>query len=204
MSSEKLFYSRGLCLEGGYTLGDVSVLSGDLVWVNSDNPMDLDVFVAFILGLVKIKEGRANISGKEIKDIPYDVVSYFDLVNWHPRLASINDLVNILAHSRRLQSSFVLNEFKRILNGIGAGYALNLSLDKMTRATKVMLSTALVMSIPSLIMLLIDPFEVLDKESGLFLDAEIKNIVNDGSSVFILSSTEPGFYNKSIKVGIKA
>jgi ABC-type multidrug transport system ATPase subunit len=203
MNSEKLFYSRGLYLEGGYVLKDVSVLSGDVVWVNSDNPVELDVFIAFLLGLVKIEEGNANISGRKIKDLPHNIVSYFDIVNWHPKLASINDLVNILAHSRGLQSSFVLNEFKRLLNGIGAGYAVNLSLDKMTRSTKIMLSTALVMSMPSLIMLLVEPFEVLDKEASIFLDAEIKNLANDGSSIFILSGTEPIFYNKSIKVGIK-
>ena len=203
MSSEALFYSKGLCIDGGSVLQDISVLSGDVVWFASENPLAFELFTAFILGLIKVRKGRVNVCGKDINAIPHNVISYFDIVNWYPELGSIDSLVNVLVYSRGLQPSFVLNEFKRILSGIGGAYALNLSLNEMTHTTKIMVSTALVMSMPSLIMLLHNPFEYLDKEGKVFLDTEIRNVSNDGSSVFILSDAEPAFYNKSMEMVLK-
>jgi ABC-type multidrug transport system ATPase subunit len=209
MNSQALFKTKGLCLEGGYVFDDVSVLPGEVLWINSENPFELDIFVAFILGLINIKSGKGSVfgkklvSGKKISALPHGIVSYFDIVNWYPELKTIEALINVLAHSRGLQSSFVLTEFKRLLHGIGAAYALNLELNKMTRVTKMLLSTALVMSMPSLIMLLIEPFEALDKDGANFLDKEIKNVARDGSSVFILSGSEPSFYDSLIKIGKK-
>jgi len=203
MHSNALFHSKGLVIDGGLAIDDISVIPGDVVWCDSDNPMSFDIFSSFIMGLLGSKKGSAKISSKEMSAVPHTVISYFDIVNWHPHVSSISSLINVLSYSRGLHAPFILNEFKRILSGIGGGYALNLSIGKMTRITRGMVSTSLVMAMPSLIMLLIDPFDGLDNEGAEFLKKEIATTANDGSAIFIMSSLEPPVYNRSMIMEMK-
>lgn len=199
--TDKLLILDGVSIYKDIKIPDLYLSSGELLWIETQNDLEADVFVSFMFGLFPLKKGRAWFSGMSINkntDLP---ISYIDLSRWHPKSDTLEGFVKTMAYAKGMQVSYVLNDFKRILEGVGASYALDLSFDEMRSATKKIVSTCITLSMPQLLMILLDPFTGLDKENSLFLAEQIKKISVDGSSFIILSDTEVPVSAKHIKMG---
>ena len=71
----------------------------------------------------------------------------------------------------------------------------------MSANTKIMVSTAATLSMPRLLVILMEPFTGLDKDGISFISDEIKKTALDGSSFIILSDSEPSIHSKHVKMG---
>ena len=199
MKTDDLLIIKDVLISKSLRLPDISLSSGDVLWLQTDNNLQADLFSSFMLGLFEIKKGKATLAGTDISKNT-KTVSYIDISRWNPNAETVETFIKFLAHAAGFQISSVMNEFKRILEGMGAKYALDLNFDKMSVNTKIMVSTATSLSMPRLIVMLLEPFTGLDKEGASFISDEIKKTALDGSSFIILSDSEPPVHNKHVKM----
>ena len=193
MKTDNLLTIKDVVINKGLKLPDITLSSGDILWLQTDNNLQADVFSSFMLGLFEIKQGKATLAGNDItRNIK--IISYTDISRWNPKTDTVATFIKLLAHAGNFQISSVMNEFRRILDGMGAGYALNLN-------TKIMVSTATTLSMPRLVVMLLEPFTGLDKEGIAFISNEIKKTALDGSSLIIISDSEPSVHSKHVKMG---
>ncbi|MFH1223229.1 MAG: hypothetical protein V1647_02670 [Pseudomonadota bacterium] len=197
--SEPLLVANNVLLQGGVKIPNLSVLPGDILWLECENNLHSDIFVSFMLGLLKIRSGTATLSGNNIT-LPgnHKVISYFNITA-HKYMDDVEKMVKLFAHSGGLEFSSAASEFKRILNGIGAGYALSVKSEEIAPATKKIIQTAMSVAMPSLLLLLDEPFTGLDTDGILFLKTELQNLVKDGTAVIIMSELEPPLNSKKLK-----
>ena len=200
MKTDNLLTIKDVVINKGLKLPDITLSSGDILWLQTDNNLQADVFSSFMLGLFEIKQGKATLAGNDItRNIK--IISYTDISRWNPKTDTVATFIKLLAHAGNFQISSVMNEFRRILDGMGAGYALNLNFDEMSVNTKIMVSTATTLSMPRLVVMLLEPFTGLDKEGIAFISNEIKKTALDGSSLIIISDSEPSVHSKHVKMG---
>jgi len=200
MRTDNLLTIKDVVINKGLKLPDIMLSSGEILWLQTDNNLQIDAFISFILGLFDIKKGKATLSGNDVtKNVK--IISYTDISRWNPKTENVVTFIKLLAHAGNFQISSVMNEFKRILDGMGAGYALNLSFEEMSANTKIMVSTAATLSMPRLLVILMEPFTGLDKDGISFISDEIKKTALDGSSFIILSDSEPSIHSKHVKMG---
>ncbi|MEI6092380.1 MAG: hypothetical protein WCQ47_01705 [bacterium] len=186
---DKLLILEGVQIHDDIRIPDVSLSSGEVVLVQTQNDLEADVFISFLFGLFPLKTGKAWFSGASLAEYKHGLISYVDLSRWHPKIDNLEHFIKTMAYAKGLQVSYVLNDFKRILEGAGASYALDLSFDEMKPATKKVVSTCITLSMPQLLMVLLDPFFGLDKDNSLFISEQIKKIATDGSAFIILADT---------------
>ena len=196
MRQDKLLITDGVLIRKDFGLPDLSLSSGDVLWLETENELQADVFISFMLGLLDVKKGKAFIGGSSIKESTRKTISYIDLSMWNPKMDSLEDLVKLLAYDNGFQVSAVMNEFKRLLSGLGTVYATDMNFDEMSIGTKRIVSSAISLAMPQLIIMLVEPFMNLDKDSIFFMEQEIKRIALDGTSIIILSDTQPPVYSE--------
>ncbi|MCX6111756.1 MAG: hypothetical protein NTY22_00485 [Proteobacteria bacterium] len=199
MKIDNLLTMKGVFIHKGVKLPDVTLSSGDVLWIQTENNLQADLFTSFMLGLFEPKVGKAVLAGTDIRDAK-GTVSYIDISRWNPRIDSVETFIKLLAYDGGFQISSVINEFRKILDGMDSGYILNMSFEEMSVSTKNIISTAISLSMPKLIIILLEPFAGLDKKAISFIGGEIKKIVLDGSSFIILSDSEPPVYSKHVKM----
>jgi len=199
MRTDNLLTIKDVVIDKGLKLPDITLSSGDIMWLQTDNNLQSDLFISVMLGFFDIKNGKATLAGNEISKNT-KIISYTDLSRWSPKTETVETFIKLLAHAAGFQISSAVNEFKRILEGMGAAYALNLNFDEMSSNTKLMVSTAITLSMPRLVVMLLEPFTGLDKEGVAFINNEIKKTALDGSSFIILSDSEPSVHSQHVKM----
>jgi len=198
--SNPLLITSDVELDRGIRIPDMSISSGEIFWLECENHLCADVFASFMLSLLKIKKGDATLSGLNIdlhKD--HSVISYLNL-NWSIYVDDVQKLVKYMAYSGEHKFSSAMNEFKRILEGLGSAYILDMKLSEMTPATKRITSTSISLALPSLIILLEEPFLDIDETGSAFMKKELDNIIADGSSIIIMSESAPPSYMNKAKL----
>jgi ABC-type multidrug transport system ATPase subunit len=202
MRTDTLLKTDDVFIKKDIRIPNVSLSSGDVLWMEMENDLQADVFVSFMLGLLDVQRGKALIAGGDISKNSPKAVSYIDVSRWNPKIGSPESFIKLLAHANGLQVSAVMSEFRRMLDGLGGAYALSINFEEMNVGTKRMVSTAASLSMPRLIILLLEPFMGLDADGSAFIEHEIKRIAMDGSSLIILSGSEPPVCSKHKKLGI--
>ena len=192
--NNKLLIFRDVMVDKCVKLPDMDVASGEHVFVRVEHELLASLFVSALLGLIRVKSGKAVLAGKNMGGDVSGVVSYLGNGHWLPGTGSVERLVGYYAASRGLSVPQVYNEFCRLLHGLGAGYASRMNIKEMTYNTRKRVTTALTLSVPLLMMVLIEPFADLDNEANKFLMNELDRLSADGSSVIVLAN-EPSAYN---------
>jgi len=96
--------------------------------------------------------------------------------------------------------SAVSSEFKRIINGLGAEYALRVRFEELKPATRSIVSTAATLALPFPIVLLKEPYYGLEKHAADFLTSELAKLSKEGALVIMFAESTPALYTKQVQI----
>jgi len=196
----ELLSMEGVELTGGIMLSDVSAAAGDILWAGTASSLYSDVVIAMCLGLVKPVKGQYRLAGGKVSNRKQKkLISFFD-ASWKVSISDAETFVKLIALNYDKQMSTVSSEFKRIIKGLGAEYALQLKFDDLKPATRSIVSTATTLALPLLVILLKEPYYGLEKNAVEFLNSEISRLSKDGSLIVIFSEPTPPIYTKQVQI----
>lgn len=181
---------------------DFSLGSGEILWMEMENPNWAKLLQPFFNGLLIPHSGSFNITGKDLRKIKSckELVSCTYLSSYQAGMVYLNSLVHWIAGDKN--SAQIWATVTRILSGIGYEYTLQVPLETMAVSTIKKISTAITLSIPKLVIILNEPFYGLEEQGKQYIDKEIENLSNDGSCVLILSQDSPFCrFDKNIFLG---
>ena len=194
--SADVIRTEGVVLDGGIRISDISATAGDVLWAEVASSLYTDVFISLCLGLLKPIKGKYRLAGGRVTNSKQkNIISFFD-ASWNAGVKDADTFVKMIALSYGEQISTVSSEFKRILIGLGAEYALKLDFNELKPATRSIVSTAATLSMPLLVVMLKEPYYGLEKQGSDFLNNEIARISKDGSLVMVFAGSTPAFYTK--------
>lgn len=187
-------------LAGGIKLSDVSAVAGDILWAETASPLYSDVVISMLLGLIGPDKGRYRLAGTRPSNRKQKkLISYFS-ASWGVGVKDAETFVKMIALNYDKKISPVSSEFKRIMKGLGAEYALKVKFDELKPATKSIVSVAATLSLPFLIILLKEPYYGLEKQAADLLTSEILRLSKDGSLVVVFSGAPPPGYTKQFQI----
>jgi len=196
----ELICTQDVELIGGIKISDVSASAGDVLWAETSSPLYSDVVVSMLLGLMKPVKGKYFLaSGRVTNRKQRKLISFFD-ASWDVGVKDAESFVKMIALNYDQQMSAVSSEFKRIIKGLGAEYALKVQFEDLKPATKSIVSTAATLALPFPIVLLREPFYGLEKYATDFLKSELLKLSKDGSLIVIFSESTPALYTKQVQI----
>ncbi len=179
-----------LC-SAGIKIPNSMLYAGDIVWVETENPLFCDVFIGILFGLVEKKRGKIKFFRSR--------TSYFDIASWTPYVQDAVSLCSLYSYSKGVKISTSINELKKILNEVNASYVLNMNLREMTKPTKTLLSWAITLSVPDLNIVLNDPYYGADEKTSSVLSSRLDDQAKDGSLILIVSTDKPRMFSEHLK-----
>ncbi|MBN1113757.1 MAG: hypothetical protein JXA66_00310 [Oligoflexia bacterium] len=192
---------RNVVVDKKIHVPDISLCSGEVLWLEVEHELYAEIFVSLLLGLLEPEKGELSLAGRPLGRDVKKLVSYISSGYWLPCLEDLKLMVRILSISLSLQTSMVYDEFRKNSEGLGITYALKMKLAEMKPWTKRRVVTALGMSMPALLVPLVEPFQGLETQESVFLGDRINEYAAEGTSFIILCSEEPPVYSKHVKFG---
>ncbi len=198
--SAELIYMEDVVLIGGIRVSNFSASAGDVLWAETASPLYSDVVISMLLGLMRPVKGHYFLAaGKATNRKQRKLISYFD-ASWDVGVKDAESFVKMIALNYDQQMSAVSSEFKRIIKGLGAEYALKVNFEELKPATKSIVSTAATLALPFPIVLLKEPFYGLEKNAADFLTSELSRLSKDGALVVIFAESTPALYTKQVQI----
>jgi ABC-type Mn2+/Zn2+ transport system ATPase subunit len=198
--SSNLLFMEGVELIGGIKLSDISAVAGDIIWTETTSQLYSSVVISMYLGLIDPVKGKYMLAGgKPTNGKQKNLISFFD-TTWDIGVKDAETFVKMIALNYHAQMSTVSSEFKRIIKGLGAEYAMKIEFEELKPSTKSIVSTATTLALPFPVILLRDPYYGLEKNSADFLAAEISRLSKDGSLILIFSEAAPPVYTKQVQI----
>ncbi len=191
---------EGIELSGGIKLSDVSAMAGDILWTEAVSPLYSDVVISMLLGLIKPVKGKYRLAGSRPSNRKQkELISFFS-ASWDVGVKDSESFVKMIALNYDQKISTVSSEFKRMMKGLGAEYALKLGFEELRPATRSIVSVAATLSLPLLAIFLKEPYYGLEKNASDFLTSEILRLSKDGSLVVVFSESPPPGYTKQCRI----
>ena len=198
--SAELNFIDGVELVGGIKISNVSALGGDVLWAETASPLYSDVVISMLLGLMKPLKGNYLLaSGQVTNKKQKQLISYFD-ATWDVGVRDAESFAKMIALNYDQQMSAVSSEFKRIIKGLGAEYALKVKFEDLKPATKSIVSTAATLALPLPVVLLKEPYYGLEKHAAEFLSSELLKLSKDGSLIIVFAESTPAVYTKQVQI----
>lgn len=168
---------------------------GDILWYEVEDEVFINHFISLLFNVSNPKSGSINFAGKKISKIDSKLITYLSTYSLYNFSLKVDDYIKTIAYSKELDVAKIFNKFKKTLFNLKASYALNLKTNEMTfsTASKVILSASLAM--PGFLTILKNPFDDLDKKELKYLNKEIKDLSNLGTSFLIFSGSAPLDYS---------
>ena len=159
---------EGIELSGGIKLSDVSAMAGDILWTEAVSPLYSDVVISMLLGLIKPVKGKYRLAGSRPSNRKQkELISFFS-ASWDVGVKDSESFVKMIALNYDQKISTVSSEFKRMMKGLGAEYALKLGFEELRPATRSIVSVAATLSLPLLAIFLKEPYYGLEKNASDF------------------------------------
>jgi len=117
------------------------------------------------------------------------VLSYLPLA-YISNINSLYELVCWYAAAKELDAPAVFLEFKRLLAVFKSEYLLDVEVADLSLKSKGVISLCLMLSVPSMVMLISEAFLYLDDDNCNSLFAEVKRLKTEGASLIFISSIE--------------
>jgi len=196
----ELIFTEGVELTGGIKISNVSASAGEVLWAETASPLYSDVVISMLIGLMKPVKGKYLLAaGRVTNRKQRELISYFD-ATWNVGVKDVESFAKMIALNYDRHLSAVSSEFKRLMNGLGAEYALRVKFEELKPATKSIVSTAATLSLPFPIVLLKEPYYGLEKHAAEFLTSELLKLSKDGSLIIIFSEAPPALYTKQVQI----
>jgi ABC-type uncharacterized transport system ATPase subunit len=191
--SFKDVYIKKICM-----IEDFILKEGDLLWVESEYESYHDIFISTLYELIKPKGEINFFSDNKVKMRKY--ITYIDTDWFSFSILKPEIFLSLYSHYKSCDVAKTISNFKRIMKGLGIYYSLSLDLKNMAPVTRSKIITAMILSIPSIILVFNNPFIGFSDKDVDFFYNEINEITKLGSSVIFLSDSAPKFYNEHIKI----